>query len=101
MTEAAGDVHGLLEHDHGEGNSGDPGDEADNAEHPKNGKHNCCRVIVLDEIVDGCPESEDNVQNSCYPDELLRERTRSEKIRPGDNESDHEHKDEEDQCISV
>ena len=56
---------------------------------------------MLDEIVDRCPNGEDNIQDAGYPDELLCECARGEKIGPGDNKSNNEHKDEEDKCVGV
>ena len=42
MAEAAGDVHGLLEHDYREGNPRDPGDETEDAEDAEDDEDDSC-----------------------------------------------------------
>lgn len=82
MPKAARDVHGLLQHDHREGDSRDPRDEAKDAENAENDKHDSCWISVLDEIIDGCPESEEDIQYAGDPDELLCKSTCCEEIGP-------------------
>ena len=56
---------------------------------------------MLDEVVDGCAKSEDDIQNACDPDELLCECTSGEEVGPGEDQGDNEHEDEEDKCVGV
>ena len=101
MTETAGDVHGLLQHDHREGDARDPGHEADDAEDAEDDKHHGCRVVVFDEVVDGGAEGEDDVQDARDPDELLGEGAGGEEVAPGQDQGDNEHEDEEDEGVGV
>ena len=56
---------------------------------------------MLDEIVDGCANAKDYVQDSGYPDELLGERSSEGKVGPGENQGDGEDEDEEDDRVGV
>ena len=101
VAEAAGDVHGLLQHDDGEGDAGDPGDEAENGEDAEDGEDDGGGVVVLDAVVDGGAEGEDDVENAGDPDELFGEHAGGEEVGPGGCDGDDEDEGEEDDGVGV
>lgn len=82
MTKGLGNIHGLLQHDDTEGYTGNPTDEADDAKDTEEGENDGRRVVMAVEVVDACPDSESNVQDTGDPDKLLRKSSGGGEIGP-------------------
>ncbi len=83
VPKATSDVHGLLEHNDGEGDTGDPGDKADDAEYAEDGKDNSSGVVLLNAIVDSCAQRKNDIEDASDPDELFCKIACGEEVEPG------------------
>ena len=101
MTKRFRHIHGLLQHDDAEWYSRDPADETNDGEDAEKGEHNRCGIVMFRKIVDCGSNAKDNMQDTCYPDELFGECTSQREVGPGENQSDKENKDEEDDSVGV
>ncbi len=70
------DVDARLEHQRRKGNSRDPGVKGKGHEGTKDKEHDSGGIILLVEIEYGGANSEDDVEDTGYPDERLRKHAR-------------------------
>lgn len=52
-------------------------------------------------VVDSRPDSEDNIQDACDPDELFRKGARHGEVQPGEDKSNSQNEGEQYDCIGV
>ena len=94
-------VHGLLEHNHAERNSGYPAHETDDGEDTEYGENHSSRIIVLHKVVYCRSDAEDDMQDARYPDELLCKSSSYCEVGPRQDQSNDEDEDKEDNGVSV
>ena len=85
-----GHVDDGLQHQHREGNAWDPRDEADDVEDGEDQKDDSGGIFLGPEIEAGGRDTEDDLQDTGDPDDLLREGAYSPEVGKGDYERDGE-----------
>jgi hypothetical protein len=87
-------VHCCLEHHNGERYAWDPADETDDGEDCKDSKYDSRTPEMLVEVVDCRSNRQCDIQDPRDPNELLCEMLCSQKVCPGEDESNREDKRE-------
>ena len=92
VPKTLGNIHCLLQHYHTEWDSRNPADETYDGENTEKGENYSRWPVVLAEVVDGSPNTEDNLEYARDPDELLGERTSHGEVEPWEGKGDSEDK---------
>lgn len=85
-----GDVDDGLQHQHREGDAWDPRDEADDVEYGEDQKDDSGGIFLGPEVEAGGRDTEDDLQDTGDPDDLLREGAYSPEVGKGNYERDGE-----------
>ena len=101
MALVSSNIHGCLEHDYCEWNAWDPAPEAEGGKERKDHEHDPSAPEMLVEVVDCCSNCDCDVENASDPDELLSEVLRSEKVCPGEDESNGQDEGEQDDGVGI
>ena len=90
-----GHIHDGLQHQHTKGDARDPADETNDVEDRKDQEHDGGRVIMTHEIDNGGADTEDDLQDTGDPNELLGERPRKGEVDIAKDEGRAEDKSEQ------
>jgi hypothetical protein len=82
MPKPFGNIHCLLKHHHTERNPRYPTDKTNNGEDTEYGEYDRSGIVMLGEVVNGSPKTEENMEYACDPDKLLGERPSQCEVEP-------------------
>lgn len=101
MSVVLGNINNSLQHHNRKRNPRNPAYEADNVEDGEHQEHNSGSVLLSPEVKDRGPDTEDDLEDSSDPDNLLREFAYHGEVQEGEYECDGQNVGHQDNSKAV